>query len=95
MIEAIFGLAENYASESLTRLAQNDCRFTDDDRGNIAYLIAAQEQRVPGALEELRRNLVIAGTTHAAVELANSIGSARHNALDNRPMTALWRAGLV
>ncbi|HYV14929.1 MAG TPA: DUF4238 domain-containing protein [Conexibacter sp.] len=81
MIEAIFGLAENYASESLTRLAQSDCRFTDDDRGNIAYLIAAQEQRVPGALEELRRNLVIAGTTHAAVELANSIGSARRKRL--------------
>jgi Protein of unknown function (DUF4238) len=52
-------------------------KSTDEDRGNIAYLIAAQEQRVPGALEDLRRSLVIAGTTHAAVDLANTTGSRR------------------
>lgn len=79
MIEAILGLAENYASDSLGRLVarHGDRGFTDNDRGNIAYLIAAQEQRVPGALEDLRLSLVIAGTTHAAVELANATGSAR------------------
>ena len=79
MIEAIFGLAENYASKSLGRLVapHGDRAFTDEDRGNIAYLIAAQEQRVPGALDDLRRSLVIAGTTHAAVDLANTTGSTR------------------
>lgn len=78
-VEAIFGLAENYASPSLDRLLAPDetHTFTDGDRGNLAYLIAAQEQRVPGALEELRRDLAISGSAFAAVELANLQGTAR------------------
>ena len=83
MIEAFFGLAENYASESVDRLISRhgDPAFSDGDRGNVAYLVAAQEQRVPGALEDLRRNMIITGTTHAAVELANATGSARKKRL--------------
>jgi len=78
LIEGLFGLAENYASESIKRLlaAGEERDFTGDDRGNLAFLIAAQEQRVPGALEELRLNMVIAGTSFAAVDLANVKGSA-------------------
>lgn len=77
LVEALFGLAENYASTSLKTLlaARPDQVLPDDDRGNLAFLIAAQEQRVPGALEELRLNMAIAGSSFAAVELANVDGS--------------------
>ena len=83
VIEGIFGLAESYAATSLDRLTSvaGPTSFSDSDRGNVAYLVAAQEQRVPGALEELRLNLVIAGSTHAAVELANQTGAARKRRL--------------
>jgi hypothetical protein len=78
LIEGLFGLAENFASGSLkTLLSTNaDQDLADDDRGNLAFLIAAQEQRVPGALDELRLNMAIAGSSFAAVDLANLDGSA-------------------
>jgi hypothetical protein len=77
LIEGLFGLAENYASGSLKQLLTirpNEV-LSDDDRGNLAFFVAAQEQRVPGALEELRRNMVIGGSAFAAVDLANVKGS--------------------
>lgn len=77
LIEAVFGLAENYASKSLKELlaVEPGGTISDADRANLAFLVAAQEQRVPGALEDLRFNMVITANAFAGVELANVTGS--------------------
>jgi hypothetical protein len=78
-VEGLFGLAENYASASLGALlgGGQTPQVSEGDRANIAFLLSAQEQRVPGALKDLRMNMVIAGSTFAAVEMANIKGSRR------------------
>lgn len=75
IIEGFFSLAENFAAKSLGTLLNAPKRFTDDDRANLAFLLAIQEQRVPGYLEEWDENLAQAGTVWAAVQLANVEGS--------------------
>jgi hypothetical protein len=78
-IEGVFALAENYAAKPLEMLqgVHPNPSLRPSDRGNIAYLIAAQQQRVPSALEDLRANMIIAASTFAAVEMANTKGSKR------------------
>src|SRR3954464_1507147 len=73
LIEGLFGIAENHAARSLEGLVSvsPSPSLQAGDRGNIAYLIAAQEQRVPRALHDLRMNMIIGASTLAAVELAN------------------------
>jgi Protein of unknown function (DUF4238) len=74
IIEGFFSVAENFAAESLGRLLMAPDRFTEDDRGNLAFLLAIQEQRVPGWLEEFEERMAQMGTIWAAVELANMPG---------------------
>jgi hypothetical protein len=74
IIEGFFSVAENFAAESLDRLLRAQERFTDNDRGNLAFLLAIQEQRAPGWLEEFEARLAQMGTIWAAVELANLKG---------------------
>ncbi len=74
IIEGFFSVAEGFAAESLRILLGAPSRFTDDDRGNLAFLLAIQEQRAPGYLEEWEENLARMGTMWAAVQLANVAG---------------------
>jgi hypothetical protein len=50
IVEGFFSVAENFAADSLKVLLNATSRFTDDDRGNLAFLLAIQEQRAPGYL---------------------------------------------
>ncbi|MFI4984904.1 MAG: DUF4238 domain-containing protein [Solirubrobacterales bacterium] len=75
VIEGFFSVAENFAAESLNRLLKTPAKFTDEDRGNLAFLLTIQEQRAPGYLEEWEENLALMGTVWATVELANVAGS--------------------
>jgi uncharacterized protein DUF4238 len=74
-MEGLLGLAEGYAAQSIEAILQAPASLSDDDRGNIAYLVAAQEQRVPRALEDLRMRMIIGASTLTAVELTNTKGS--------------------
>lgn len=87
VIEGLFGLAENYAKPALDRLRAGT--LTDDDRSDIAFLIAIQEQRVPGALDDLREFISHAGATHVAVEMANRKGSRRDRRMGQEAYQAL------
>lgn len=75
IIEGFFSLAENFAAPSLGLLLNAPTRFTDADRANLAFLLAIQEQRAPGWLEEFEQRLSEAATIHTTVELANLKGS--------------------
>jgi hypothetical protein len=74
MIEAFFALAENFAAPALRRFLANPDSLTEDDRGDLAFLIAIQEQRVPGFLAETKENIKYAAIGYLAVELANTKG---------------------
>lgn len=74
MIEGFFSIAENFAADSLNVLLNAPAKFTDEDRGNLAFLLAIQEQRAPGYLAEWEENLAQMGTVWATVELANTTG---------------------
>jgi hypothetical protein len=56
-------------------LLSTPASFADDDRGNLAFLLAIQEQRAPGWLEEWQQRLAQGATIAATVELANLAGS--------------------
>jgi hypothetical protein len=74
MIEGYFALAENFAAPALRRFLADPTSLTDDDRGDLAFLIAIQEQRVPGFLAEMKENMTYAAIGYLAVELANMKG---------------------
>jgi hypothetical protein len=90
-LEGLFGLAENYAATSLQTLVSVSPTpaLQASDRGNVAHLIAAQEQRVPGALRDLRLNMIIGASTFAAVEMANVKGSRRRQRLGHETCEAM------
>jgi hypothetical protein len=90
-LEGLFGLAENYAATSLQTLVSVSPTpaLQASDRGNVAHLIAAQEQRVPGALRDLRLNMIIGASTFAAVEMANVKGSRRRQRLGHETYEAM------
>ena len=74
IIEGFFSVAENFAAPSLGVLPNAPARFTEEDRGNVAFLIAIQEQRAPGWLEEWEQRMSQAATVAAVVELGNLPG---------------------
>ena len=74
IIEGFFSVAENFAAPSLGVLLNAPARFTEEDRGNVAFLIAIQEQRAPGWLEEWEQRMSQAATVAAVVELGNLPG---------------------
>jgi hypothetical protein len=74
IVEALFGLSENFAAPSLKGLLRGPENLTDGNRGNLAFLIAIQEQRAPGFMQEHKESVTHAGITRLAVELANMQG---------------------
>jgi hypothetical protein len=71
IVEAFFALSENYAALALDALLRDPKHLSDRDRGDLAFLIAIQEQRAPGFLAEQKENITYAGMTSLAVDLAN------------------------
>ena len=75
VIEGFFALAENFAKEALDGLVRDVEKLSERDRGDLAFLIAIQEQRAPGYLDEFKIGLrQAAAIAEAAVELANVKG---------------------
>ncbi len=74
VIEGFFSVAEGFAAESLSRLVKAPDSFTLDDRGNLAFLFAIQEQRAPGYLTEWEQHLAEIGTAWSVMHLANLAG---------------------
>lgn len=74
IIEGFFSVAESFAAPSLGVLLNAPARFTEEDRGNVAFLLAIQEQRAPGWLEEWEQRMSQAATVAAVVELGNLPG---------------------
>jgi uncharacterized protein DUF4238 len=82
VIEGFFALAENFAKEALDGLVRDGEELSDRDRGDLAFLVAIQEQRALGFLEEFKIGLKQAAIAHLAVELANTKGKKRERALE-------------
>jgi len=82
VIEGFFALAENFAKEALDGLVRDEEALSNRDRGDLAFLVAIQEQRAPGFLEEFKIGLKQAAIAHLAVELANTKGKKRQKALE-------------
>jgi hypothetical protein len=74
VIEGYFAIAENFAAPALRRFLANPASLTEDDRCDLAFLIAIQEQRVPGFQAEMKENMTHAAIGYLAVELANTKG---------------------
>ncbi len=83
VIEGFFALAENYASEALEGLVRDGERLSNRDRGDLAFLVAIQEQRAPGFLGEFKLGLQEQAIARAAVYLANVKGKKRKQALES------------
>jgi hypothetical protein len=90
-MESFFSLIENYAAESVKVVLSPGRDLPDGDRGNIAFLIAAQELRAPGALADLREWLTQAATMHSIVELSQRGGNRRERRLAAEAAEALQR----
>lgn len=74
IVEGLYSIAEGFAAPVLKRFLANPSDLSDRDRGDLAFLVAIQEQRVPGFLAERKEDLTHAAITHLAVELANAKG---------------------
>jgi hypothetical protein len=77
IVEAFFSLAETFGVAALEALVSNPEELSNRDRGDLAFLAAIQEQRVPGFLAEQKENLSFGAIMHSGVEMANMKGSRR------------------
>lgn len=74
IVEAFFSMIEGFAAPALKKFLADPPNLSDRDRGDLAFLVAIQEQRVPGFLADQKEAITHAGITHLAVELANTEG---------------------
>ncbi len=84
VIEGFFSLAEGFASEALDGLVRDGESLTEQDRSDLAFLAAIQEQRAPGFLDELKIMLRHAALTESVVHLTNVKGKRREEAVETR-----------
>jgi hypothetical protein len=75
VIEGFYAVAEGFAAPALKRFLADPANLSDRDRGDIAFLIAIQEQRVPGFLAEQKETITHAGIAFFATQLASMQGS--------------------
>lgn len=83
VIEGFFALAENFASTALGGLVRDEEKLSNRDRGDLAFVIAIQEQRAPGFLEEFKMGLQEQALAQGAAYLANIKGKKRRRALES------------
>ncbi len=77
LVEAVLALGENYAARALDRFLASPMELTADDRLDLAFFVAMQEQRGPGFLSELKARMEEAATMEAVVKLTNFRGPAK------------------
>jgi len=74
IVEGLFSVAEGFAAPALKKFLAEPSALSDRDRGDLAFLVTIQEQRVPGFLAEQKEMLTHAGITYLAAQLANVEG---------------------
>ncbi len=74
IVEGFFSVAEGFAAPALKKFLAEPSTLSDRDRGDLAFLVAIQEQRVPGFLAEQKEAVTHAGITYIAMQLANVEG---------------------
>jgi len=74
IVEGFFSVAEGFAAPTLKKFLADPSALSDRDRGDLAFLVAIQEQRVPGFLAEQKQVITHAGITYLATQLANMEG---------------------
>jgi hypothetical protein len=75
VIEGFYAVAEGFAAPALKRFLADPMNLTDRDRGDLAFLVAIQEQRTPGFLADQKETITHAGIAFFATELASMKGS--------------------
>ena len=75
VIEGFYAVAEGFAAPALERFLADPANLSDRDRGDLAFLVAIQEQRTPGFLADQKETITHAGITFLATELASMKGS--------------------
>jgi hypothetical protein len=74
VIEGFYAVAEGFAAPALRRFLADPANLSDRDRGDLAFLVAIQEQRTPGFLAEQKETVTHAGITFLATQLASMWG---------------------
>lgn len=74
VIEGFYAVAEGFAAPALKRFLADPANLSDRDRGDLAFLVAIQEGRVPGFLAEQKETVTHAGITFLATQLASIEG---------------------
>jgi hypothetical protein len=74
VIEGFYAVAEGFAAPALKRFLADPANLSDRDRGDLAFLVAIQEQRTPGFLAEQKETITHAGITFLATQLASLKG---------------------
>ena len=75
VIEGFYAVAEGFAAPALKRFLADPANLSDRDRGDLAFLVAIQEQRTPGFLADQKETITHAGIAFLATELASMKGS--------------------
>ncbi len=75
VIEGFYAVGEGFAAPALKRFLADPANLSDRDRGDLAFLVAIQEQRTPGFLAEQKETITHAGITFLATQLASMKGS--------------------
>ncbi len=75
VIEGFYARAEDFAAPAVKRFLADPANLSDRDRGDLAFLVAIQEQRTPGFLAEQKETITHAGITFFATQLASMQGS--------------------
>ena len=74
VIEGFYAVAEGFAAPALKRFLADPAKLSARDRGDLAFLVAIQEGRVPGFLAEQKETVTHAGITFLATQLATMKG---------------------
>ena len=75
VIEGFYAVAEGFAAPALKRFLADPMNLSNRDRGDLAFLVAIQEQRTPGFLADQKETITHAGIAFFATEFASMEGS--------------------
>jgi hypothetical protein len=94
VIEGFYAVAEGFAAPALKRFLADPANLSDRDRGDLAFLVAIQEQRTPGFLAEQKETITHAGITFFATQLASMQGSKAKRRKAQEAYEALTQGGV-
>jgi hypothetical protein len=94
VIEGFYAVAEGFAAPALKQFLADPANLSDRDRGDLAFLVAIQEQRTPGFLAEQKETITHAGITFFATQLASMQGSKAKRRKAQEAYEALTEGGV-